>query len=160
MSNQVAPPGSANAAGDLPTGPAMQAELQNPELGLPESFGTGLAGRLLFWIAVAFSTFQVVTAFGVPLDRPLVSGITLIHLTSVVFALWAGWLVVGQLRNRATLEGWLAFACLLVTFLIVLKFAGSLPSQVVRTLHVGFLTLVAAAMLANHRRGKARCSGL
>jgi len=32
-------------------------------------------------------------------------------------------------------------------------FGGSMPSQVVRTIHVGFLCLVAGAMIANHRSG-------
>ncbi len=43
----------------------------NPEHGLPESFGEGLVGRILFWIAVSFSTFQVVTSFGIPSRRAL-----------------------------------------------------------------------------------------
>ena len=49
----------------------------NAEHGLPENFGPGLAGRLLFWIAVAFSAFQIVTALGLPLDRPFMPGIGL-----------------------------------------------------------------------------------
>ena len=45
---------------------------------------------------------------------------------------------------------WLAVAG---AFGLVLWFGGSMPSQVVRTLHVGFLCLVAGAMIANHRAG-------
>jgi len=123
----------------------------NPEHGLPESFGEGLAGRVLFWIAVAFSTFQIVTAFGIPFDRPLLAGLTLIHIIGAVFAVWALWLGFERLRGRAVLDSLLALISLAAVFLLILKFAGSLPSQIVRTVHVGFLCLVAAAMLANHR---------
>ena len=49
------------------------AESVNPEHGLPESFGEGLTGRLLFWIAVSFSTFQIITSFGIPLDQPFIA---------------------------------------------------------------------------------------
>ena len=49
------------------------------------------------------------------------------------------------------LDGVFALAAVAVAFGIVVRFGGSLPSQVVRTMHVGFLCLVAGAMLANHR---------
>jgi TRAP transporter 4TM/12TM fusion protein len=62
------------------------------EHGLPNGWGEGTKGRVLFWIAVAFSTFQLITA---------------------VYAV--------------------------------------LPSQVLRAVHVGFLVLVASALMANHR---------
>ena len=62
------------------------------EHGLPPGWGVGLAGRLLFWIAVAFSVFQIATS---------------------VYAI--------------------------------------LPTQVLRTVHVGFLVLVAGALVANHK---------
>lgn len=58
--------------------------------GLPPGFGEGLAGRVAFWIAVAFSAFQLWTA---------------------------------------------AY--------------GSLPSQIVRAMHVGFLLLLGFALIAN-----------
>jgi hypothetical protein len=70
-----------------------QAELQNPEHGLPENFGAGWPGRLLFWLAVAFSTFQIVTAFGVPLDRTIAFGVTPLALAWAALA--AGALFVG-----------------------------------------------------------------
>jgi TRAP transporter 4TM/12TM fusion protein len=123
----------------------------NPEHGLPESFGEGFPGRLLFWIAVSFSTFQIVTSFGIPLDQPFIAGATLIHFLTVTMAAWAGWLVFKAARGRSILDGamaWIAIAC---AFGLILKFGGSLPSQVVRALHVGFLCLVAGAMVANHR---------
>ena len=44
---------------------------------LPENFGPGITGRLLFWIGVAFATFQIVTAFGIPINRDLGFGLTL-----------------------------------------------------------------------------------
>jgi TRAP transporter 4TM/12TM fusion protein len=127
------------------------AELQNPEHGLPEHFGEGLAGRLLFWVAVAFSTFQIVTAFGIPLDKVIVAGLKPIHLIGGGFAAWAIWLGYSAARGRSIRDGAIAFALILVTFLILVRFSGGLPSQIVRALHVGFLCLVAAAMLANHR---------
>ena len=135
---------------EAPSAPA------NPEHGLPENFGEGLLGKLLFWIAVSFSTFQIVTSFGVPLDRPLVGGISILYLIGAAFVAWAGWLLFERMRGRSVVNGALALAALAVTYLLILKFPGSLPSQVVRTLHVGFLSLVAGAMLANH---KARTSG-
>ena len=58
---------------------------------LPAGWGEGLSGRLLFWIAVAFSTFQISTS---------------------IYAI--------------------------------------LPTQVLRAVHVGFLVLVACALIANH----------
>jgi len=62
------------------------------ELDFPQGWGNGRSGRFLFWIAVAFSTFQ-----------------------------------------------------------IALSLYAILPTQVLRAMHVGFLVLVAAALLANHR---------
>jgi TRAP transporter 4TM/12TM fusion protein len=130
-----------------------QATLQNPEHGLPENFGEGLAGRLLFWIAVSFSVFQIVTAFGVPLDRAIAGGVTVLHATWAALALWAGWLALALARGRRPIDGAIALATLAVTLALITKFGGSLPSQIVRTIHVGFLCLVAGAMLANHRAG-------
>jgi TRAP transporter 4TM/12TM fusion protein len=125
----------------------------NPEHGLPESFGEGGLGRLLFWTAVSFSIFQIVTSFGVPLDRSLVGGLTLLRLIGGALAVWGGFLVVQRLRGRAVFDGFIALAAVAVAFVLVARFGGSLPSQVVRTVHVGFLCLVAGAMLANHRAG-------
>ena len=65
------------------------AESVNPEHGLPESFGEGFLGRLLFWIAVSFSTFQIITSFGIPLDRPFIAGVSLTHLLVVALVAWA-----------------------------------------------------------------------
>jgi TRAP-type uncharacterized transport system fused permease subunit len=126
-------------------------ETINPEHGLPESFGAGMAGRILFWIAVAFSIFQIVTSFGIPLDLPFVGGLTLIHFLAVAMAAWAGWLVLQGARQRSIADGVIAWLAVAGAFGLILKFGGSLPSQVVRALHVGFLCLVAGAMIGNHR---------
>lgn len=130
-----------------------QAELQNPEHGLPESFGTGLSGRLLFWIAVAFSAFQIVTAFGVPLDRPILPGLTPILLIWAGLGLGAPLVVFRRLRGEPCADQALALFALAITTALVSKFPGGLPSQVVRALHVGFLCLLAGGLLANHRAG-------
>ena len=130
---------------------APSTPVANPEHGLPENFGEGFLGTLLFWIAVAFSTFQVITAFGIPLDRPILAGLSMIHLIGGAFIAWAVWLFVLRLKGESVVNGVVALGALAVTYLLVLKFPGSLPSQVVRALHVGFLCLVAGAMLANHK---------
>jgi TRAP transporter 4TM/12TM fusion protein len=128
-----------------------QAELQNPEHGFPENFGAGLFGRLLFWIAVSFSTFQIITSFGIPLDRPLIAGLTLAHFFATALLAWGAWLAFAGSRGRSVVDGAMALAAILVAFGLAIKFGGGVPSQVVRALHVGFLSLVAGAMIANHR---------
>ncbi|WP_201862429.1 TRAP transporter permease [Microvirga soli] len=128
-------------------------EAVNPEHGLPESFGEGFLGRLLFWIAVSFSTFQIITSFGIPLDQPFIAGLSLTHLFAVTMVAWAAWLIGLAVRRRSIVDGAMAWVAIAVAFGLVLWFGGSMPSQVVRTLHVGFLCLVAGAMIANHRSG-------
>lgn len=127
----------------------------NAEHGLPENFGAGTAGRLLFWIAVAFSAFQIVTAFGLPLDRPIIPGVDLLRIIGAAFVLWAVKIAADGLRGRPLEEALFAFLCLLGTYVLVARFGGGVPSQIVRGLHVGFLCLVAGGMLANHRAGGA-----
>jgi TRAP transporter 4TM/12TM fusion protein len=129
------------------------AESVNPEHGLPESFGEGFLGRLLFWIAVSFSTFQIITSFGIPLDQPFIAGLSLTHLLAVTLVAWAAWLIGLAVRRRSIVDGILAWIAVAGAFGLVLWFGGSMPSQVVRTIHVGFLCLVAGAMIANHRSG-------
>ncbi|HEX2135619.1 MAG TPA: TRAP transporter large permease subunit, partial [Microvirga sp.] len=140
---------------DLERMEAPTEPVANPEHGLPESFGEGALGRVLFWTAVAFSIFQIVTSFGVPLDRPLVAGLDLLRASGAALVVWAGFLVVQRLRGRPVLDGVVALAAVALAFALVARYPGSLPSQVVRTIHVGFLCLVAGAMLANHRAGSA-----
>ena len=55
---------------DLDTKPAPTPHLPFGETGLTDDlFKAGAAGRLLFWVAVAFSVFQLVTGFNIPLDK-------------------------------------------------------------------------------------------
>src|SRR5919107_2194894 len=84
------------------------AETANPEHGLPESFGEGFLGRLLFWIAVSFSTFQIITSFGIPLDQPFIAGLSLTHIFAVTMVAWAAWLVGLAVRRRSIVDGALA----------------------------------------------------
>ncbi len=131
---------------DGPAGPAI-----DPEHGIPADHGDGFGGRLFYWISVAFAAFQVVTAFSIPLDKPIVGGLTAIHFTAGAFTLWAVWIAVAALRGRLGLDAPLAFASLLVAFGLVAWYTGNPPSQIVRTLHVGFLCLVGGLALALHR---------
>ena len=93
---------------------------------------------ILFWIAVSFSTFQIITSFGIPLDAAL-------HLEpepqSFLGRRHGG---LGGLADSclpcagaASLDGvlgWLAVAGRLRPHP---QFGGQLPSQVVRAIHVG-----------------------
>ena len=124
---------------------------ENPETHLPEDFGPGLTGQLLFWIAVAFAAFQVVTAFGIPIDRDLAFGITLIHLAGIGFLVWAGSIAFRVWRGGPIRDWLVALAPMLTSYAILAGFGGGMPSQVLRTVHVGFLSLLAAGMLAQHR---------
>ena len=129
-----------------------QAAPYDPEHGLPATFGQGWKGRLLFWIAVAFSAFQIVTAFGIPLDfriLPAIAWLTPILLIRIAFVLWLGWILLGAARGRPNLEAVLAFLTLFGAFELVTLYTGTLPNQVLRTLHVGFLSLTACGLLAN-----------
>ena len=140
------------AVPDIAGAPGPAPAPHDPEHGLPATFGTGWTGRLLFWIAVGFSGFQVVTAFGIPLDARLVgsvSWLTPITLIRVAFALWLVWIIVGAARGRVMGDAVLAFLMLFGAFELVSLYTGTLPNQVVRTLHVGFLCLTACGLLAN-----------
>jgi TRAP transporter 4TM/12TM fusion protein len=124
----------------------------DPEHGLPATFGTGWKGRALFWIAVAFSAFQIVTAFGIPLDFRVIDQVrwlTPITLIRVGFVLWFAWIILSALRGRMMGEAMIAFLALLGAFELVTLYTGTLPNQVLRTVHVGFLCLTACGLLAN-----------
>lgn len=124
----------------------------DPEHGLPATFGSGWKGRVLFWIAVAFSIFQVVTAFGIPLDFRILDGLGWLTPIAVIragFVLWLGWIALSALRGRAMGEAAIAFLALLGAFELVTLYTGTLPNQVLRTVHVGFLCLTACGLLAN-----------
>ena len=122
----------------------------DPEHGLPAGFGPGWQGRLLFWIAVAFSLFQIATAFNVPLDHRL-AGVSIIDLLRVIMALWLGWIVLRQLQGRPAGEMLLAWLPIFVIVELLARFGGSVPNQILRALHVGFLCLVAGGLLAQHK---------
>jgi TRAP transporter 4TM/12TM fusion protein len=129
--------------------PVAAPKLSFGESGLTDAlFTAGGAGRLLFWIAVAFSTFQLVTGFGIPLDKDFLPGVNLARLAGVALALGAlkvGW---DALKGRDVREGLLALITLAATYVILVRYAGGLPSQVLRTMHVGFLCLVGALALS------------
>ncbi|CAH1650049.1 TRAP transporter permease [Chelatococcus asaccharovorans] len=127
------------------------AAVVDPEHGLPEGFGPGRSGQLLFWIAVAFSVFQIITAFGLPLDRAFLPGVTLIRVVGAILTLWAVKIVWDRLQGRPVMGALFALVPLAIVYIVVSHFSGGVPSQIVRTMHVGFLCLVAGAMLANHR---------
>src|SRR4051812_23692075 len=125
------------------------------EAGLTDDlFVAGGDGRLLFLIAVAFSTFQLVTGFGIPLDKDFLPHIDLSLLAAIALA--AGALKVGwdALKGRVFRDGLLALIVLAATYAILVRYAGGLPSQVLRALHVGFLCLVAALALSASLAGK------
>lgn len=81
---------SASTAANGQTKPPV--EVVDPEIGIPAGFGPGISGKVLFYLALAFSFFQLFTA------------------------------------------------CYAI-----------LPAIVVRAMHVGFLMLIGAALLANHK---------
>ncbi len=73
-------------------GPAPSADLHDPTV---NAFERGGAGRLLFWIAVAFSTFQIATAAHL-VDLP----------SQVVRALHVGFLLLLGFPLAAVARGW------------------------------------------------------
>jgi TRAP transporter 4TM/12TM fusion protein len=125
------------------------------EAGLTDDlFVAGITGRLLFWVAVAFSAFQLVTGFGIPLDKDFLPGIDLALLAGVALALGAikvGW---DALKGCNVREGLLALIALAAIYAILARYAGGLPSQVLRAMHVGFLCLVGALALSASLAGK------
>lgn len=137
-----------------PSNATSPADLHLPfgEAGLTDDlFKAGVDGRLLFWIAVAFSSFQLVTGFGIPLDKDFLPGLDLSLIAGIALVLGAlrvGW---HALEKRDVRDGLLALIVLAGTYLILVRYAGGLPSQVLRAVHVGFLCLVAAlALSASH----------
>jgi TRAP transporter 4TM/12TM fusion protein len=122
----------------------------DPEHGLPPGFGPGWQGRLLFWIAVAFSLFQIATAFNVPLDHRL-AGVSLVDVLRLTMAAWLVAILIQAVRSRPWLDMLLAFLPMLVVVELLARFGGSLPNQILRALHVGFLCLVAGGLLAQHK---------
>ncbi len=111
-------------------------------------FAAGLDGRLLFWIAIAFSSFQLVTGFGIPLDKDLLPGVDLASLAGVALLLTAAKIVWDGIRRRPIGNAIVALLTLAGTYGILVYYAGGLPSQVLRAMHVAFLCLVAGGALA------------
>ncbi|MCP8939733.1 TRAP transporter fused permease subunit [Alsobacter sp. SYSU M60028] len=123
----------------------------DPEHGLPAGFGAGLPGTLLFWIAVAFGMFQIVTAFGIPIDKNFVPGVDILLLMRLAVLGLLGRAVFVAARGGSLAAGLAMVVPLAVGVEILARFGGGLPSQVLRTVHVGFLVFIAGALFANHR---------
>ncbi|MBX3522976.1 MAG: TRAP transporter fused permease subunit [Xanthobacteraceae bacterium] len=125
------------------------------------SWGHGWLGSLIFYIAIAFSIFQIVTSFGIPLDKPFFTSlprlkigfaapqIDVLLLIRLTLLAWAAWLIRKALKKTITFADLFGFVAVFGAIELVAAFAGGMPSQVVRALHVGFLTLLASAMIAN-----------
>ncbi|MBN8533356.1 MAG: TRAP transporter permease [Rhizobiales bacterium] len=141
MSNVLAP-------GDQVTGTA---EIVDPEHGLPAGFGPGLIGGALFWTAFAFSVFQLATAFNLPLDTRVLGLFSLITLLRFLMAAWLGFILLNRSWGKPMLPALLAWMPLLVVLELLARFDGSIPNQVLRALHVGFLMIVAGGLLFIHR---------
>jgi TRAP transporter 4TM/12TM fusion protein len=131
-----------NQAAALPFGEQATAEL----------FAVKPDGRLLFWIAVAFSAFQLVTGFGVPLDKDVLPSVNLGTLGGVALGLGLIKIVWDGVHRRPIGNAVVALVLLTGTYLLLMRYAGGLPSQVLRTMHVAFLCLTAGAALAAAQR--------
>ncbi|WP_284179511.1 TRAP transporter permease [Rhabdaerophilum sp. SD176] len=136
-------------AADAP--PPAPAPVVDPEHGLPAGFGPGRIGHLLFWTAFAFSVFQLATAFNLPLDRKIGGVLSYIVLLRGLILGWLAWILVGKMRGKAALQGLLAWLPLAIVIELLARFDGSVPNQVLRALHVGFLMVVAGGLLLVHR---------
>ena len=116
------------------------------------SWGSGRLGSIIYYIAVAFSIFQIITSFGVPLDKPFfesVPRLDLLLLLRIAIVIWAAWLLYRAWNKNLNFESILGFIVVVSTIEIIAAYAGGIPSQVVRSIHVGFLCLLASAMIAN-----------
>jgi TRAP transporter 4TM/12TM fusion protein len=115
-------------------------------------WGKGWLGSLVFYIAISFSIFQITTSFGVPLDKDFfasVKGLDLLFLIRAGLLIWLGYLAYLAWHRRFTVAHAFGFLAVICAVELVAEFAGGVPSQVVRAIHVGFLTLLGGAMLAN-----------
>ncbi|MCZ8375555.1 MAG: TRAP transporter permease [Beijerinckiaceae bacterium] len=123
----------------------------DPEHGLPSGFGPGRIGHLLFWTAFAFSVFQLATAFNLPLDRKLGGLVSYIVVLRGLMLGWLAWILFGKVQGKPALPGLLAWLPLAIVIELLARFDGSIPNQVLRALHVGFLMVVAGGLLLVHR---------
>lgn len=140
---------SNQGAADAPV--PTPAPVVDPEHGLPAGFGPGRIGHLLFWTAFAFSMFQLATAFNLPLDRKIGGVLSYITLLRGLMLGWLGWILVGRAQGKPAWPGLLAWLPLALVIELLARFDGSVPNQVLRSLHVGFLMVVAGGLLYVHR---------
>jgi TRAP transporter 4TM/12TM fusion protein len=138
--------GTQAASNDAPV-----VELVDPEHGLPPGFGKGRKATFLFWFAVSFSVFQVATAFNVPLDIGLIGSFRLMDALRVVMAGWLLYIGYSATKGQDWTSAFLAWLPLVVVLELLAFYGGSLPAQVLRALHVGFLMVLAGGLLYVHR---------
>ena len=131
------------------------------------SWGNGRTGIIVFCIAIAFSVFQIVTSFGIPLDKPLLPSLAKINfgfatlsvdilfLIRVCLLIWLGWLLSYAIKQQLSFGLAAGFLAVFGAVELVARYPGGLPTEVVRAVHVGFLSLLAAAMIANPIQNKA-----
>jgi len=115
-------------------------------------WGEGRTGKLIFYIAIAFSIFQIITSFGVPLDKPFFASLPKLDLLLLIRAallIWLAYLAFLALKRKIGFAHLIGFLAVFGAIELVAAFAGGVPSQVVRAMHVAFLTLLGGAMLAN-----------
>jgi TRAP transporter 4TM/12TM fusion protein len=114
-------------------------------------WGEGRLATVLFYIAISFSIFQIITSFGIPLDKPFFASVPRLDLLLLIRAgmlIWLAWLALRTLRGTITFASVVAYVAVAVAIELVAAFAGGMPSQVVRAIHVGFLTLLGGALIA------------
>jgi TRAP transporter 4TM/12TM fusion protein len=119
------------------------------------SWGKGWLGSVIFYIAIAFSIFQIVTSFGIPLDKDFFATIPKLDLLFLIrggLLVWLAYLAYLAYHRHFTFTHGLGFLAVFGSVELVAHFAGGMPSVVVRAIHVGFLTLLGAAMIANSIR--------
>jgi TRAP transporter 4TM/12TM fusion protein len=80
---------------------------------------------------------------------PPVKGLDLLFLIRAGLLIWLGYLAYLAWHQRFTVAHAFGFLAVICAVELVAEFAGGVPSQVVRAIHVGFLTLLGGAMLAN-----------
>ena len=115
-------------------------------------WGEGRTGTIIFYLAVAFSIFQIITSFGAPLDKPFFANLPKLNLLFLIRAsllVWLAYLAYLALKKQFRFTHLVGFLAVFGAIELVAEFAGGVPSQVVRAMHVAFLTLLGGAMVAN-----------
>jgi TRAP transporter 4TM/12TM fusion protein len=116
------------------------------------AWGSGRLSSVIFYIAIAFSIFQIITSFGIPLDKPFFESgprIDLLLLIRGALLLWLLRLAYRAAQKQMNFESVLGFFAVAGVVELAAAYAGGMPSQVVRAVHVGFLSLLASALIAN-----------